>query len=1049
MAPFDNPGALVVEVTAVSVTTRVEGSATVQVAPASFTISPPAPAVALGGELQLAADWNGDAGPAFNWSSDKGTIDQLGRYVAPGAFSGVITSADPGGDLVRVEHRASGQRLEVRVRLHFRTPFISGTSGPTAPGDTLTLTGTNLATGLDPGGATYVLFPDGAGGEFPVRATATPDQVTVVVPAGCSSGVLRVELRSDKLIGIPPAWSNPVPFELKGALRLHPDRNELAGGESTALRVALLGMPGPLPITFETDLGSVSGATYLAPPSITAERSANVRACVTGTSLCSGASILLRPLQFTPGLPLVAPGAAVQFTALADGLPASLVWTLGSGGGSVTPGGLYQASTALQDAGPSWLLASGAAGTLPVQVGVTGAVPGLLVRHTEPAPASPSAFTEGVPWGAAALALAVDGGRGYLLQGTRTGSYRPWIDVFDLTDPLKPSWLGAVAARDAQLERFQVAGGLLVMVTILEGERRLVDAYDLSGALPVLTGTVSAAVVPPVSTRMDWAAASSELDDGTLYLFDGVKATTSPVPLRAFPLSGGALAAHVDYLLEVPGGAPDAFGEVVAATASRGRAYVAFTGLYPLGSRLGAWDLSTNPARYLGSAPTNYNRRANYWSIVFGVAGRHLVLGRECYDLVPEVPAPVPCTFEPTAIAARASAGDRYVSGALHLDDYSVPDQPRRVANLDVPYDGGQGAMVGRLFLSPEGSAGLAIYDLGAEGGVRSAGLSATDRGLHSLLDSALDGGHLYSLASWNSWVHVVAWALSSSPPAFTSSTWLVDGSRVVGAGGGLLLVGTTTALQVWSVVDPAAPAWLGELPLDPATISVDGTTGWVGTLGGDLVSVDLSVPGAPLVMGRLALGAVAQSIVVHSPGRLLVAVATGDGLGGDLLVVDVTAPAAAVVIGAARLGAPAVGVASDGSTAAVATTSELITVDLADPAHPLPLAAVPIPATRIADAWSPHRVSAGLHLAGGLAWVAAGDRLLGYDLRRPRWPRLVSATQLSSVGVESGALTVDGARAFGYSTYDATIAELDLSQPRNVVLTLPPPAPPRQLSAP
>ena len=979
-APRDNPGAVEVEVQAASaVSGLVTGTSTIRVSPTSSSVSPVTPAVVIGGQLQLHWEWNGVQDPPATWSCKLGTIDAAGHYAAPATFA-----VPPYMWPLEVSNRLSlqvaggGPTLVVTVQLLFRTPVITGLSGPAAPGGTLTVLGTDLVGGPTGHVTTYAVFSDGAGGEISAPMVATANLATVVVPGGVASGPLRVEIRS---ASVPTAISNPVNFEREGRIRLRADRAELTASESTALRTAILGVPGPLPITFETDLGIMAGNVYTAPATVAAGDSANVRACVTGTSTCAGLSLTLRPVRFEPGIALVAPGGSLQLSALAGGAPAALTYSLAAGGGAVTTGGSYLAPALPGDAGPAWLLASDGATSWPVQVGVAGAVPGLLNRMVEPAPVRSSALTAGVPWGAVAQSVAVSGPRAYLLQAPAAGGTAPWIDVFDIADPVRPAWLGALEARDGATGRLLVSNGLLLLAT----ERwvpglatvRSVDAYDLSGAWPVSAGAIQQSY--PSGT----AVFPMTVEAGTLHVFGALSPTDTAVELRSYSITGGTFSAPVVNVLPLPAWNTRFVSSLTGAVSS-GRAYVSYR---TLGDHLAAFDLSVSPARLLGTTDTSY-------PYPFAVVGRHLLLNSQCLDLVPELPISIPCTTERTEYAALARDGARLVSPGLSLDDYSIPASPHRVATVDG--GGAPGALIGGLYLSPEGPGGLAIYDLGREGGARSLGTTSdpTGYGMYTALASALRPPYLYAAGRG-----LTVWDSSSSPPTPRGTTSLAAYTYAASATPDLLLLGTTSALQVWSLLDPAAPAPLGNLAADVTAVEVNGTVAWVGTRAGDLLAVSLQAPAAPVLLGRIPLGATPRAVRVLPGGRLAVALVTADWISGDLAVVDGSDPTAPVLLGAAGLGAPTLDVALSGSVAAVVTTGALITLDLAVPASPTPLAAVAIPPSTATDGYGNPVSAAQVRWSGALAWVSVSGGstrpswLGGYDLRLPRWPLLVSAS--------------------------------------------------------
>ena len=213
--------------------------------------------------------------------------------------------------------------------------------------------------------------------------------------------------------------------------------------------------------------------------------------------------------------------------------------------------------------------------------------------------------------------------------------------------------------------------------------------------------------------------------------------------------------------------------------------------------------------------------------------------------------------------------------------------------------------------------------------------------------------------------------------------------------------------------------------------VVVDGHVAWVGTLDGYLVGLDLDAPGGPAGLGRIPLGALPVSAAVAGTGRVALALQGTDT--GDLAIIDTTQPGAPVLLSRAGLGVPTYGIAIDGSLALAATELGLATVDLSDPAHPVPLAMQRMPAT------DPYRwvnfpmASFSVALHQGIAWVGSVWAVFGFDVRVPAHPRLVAR---AGTGGNVFALAFDGARTFamGALLFGRGMLELDTSQPRNVL---------------
>jgi hypothetical protein len=151
------------------------------------------------------------------------------------------------------------------------------------------------------------------------------------------------------------------------------------------------------------------------------------------------------------------------------------------------------------------------------------------------------------------------------------------------------------------------------------------------------------------------------------------------------------------------------------------------------------------------------------------------------------------------------------------------------------------------------------------------------------------------------------------------------------------------------------------------------------------LTIFDASDPASPFLLSHLPLSGVAWDVAVR--GNLALVAAGGSGLH----VVDVTNPADPALLGSAGLSSTAKGVAfsSDGSHALVATTAGGVTVDLADPAAPIPGEALAA-GTDVRD----------IATEGGVALLAdAADGLIVVDVTDPSSPGTIGSLPVETVG--------------------------------------------------
>lgn len=1009
------PDPRVVRVTAESVVAPgFAGSALVEIPSASVTLSPAQVQLFPGERVQFRAVVEGSTNHIVHWSATHGSIDENGLYVAPAHPYDV-------GDRVLAEAEAlsnagSSGVAAASVLLALRPPTLTGMSGKAAAGEVVTVFGSGFgprfyATKVE------VVFTDGTGGPLPVLAASIEaDRVTAAVPPAAATGLLRVRLVTP---GSPTATSEPVPFERLLRLRVHADRRDVAAGETARIDVAFLGGAGSFPVTFETDVGSMAGNVYTAPASLDAPGHANVKACLTGTSTCAGTTLAIHPFVVDPSPVVVPAGGSVALSVHRAGTAIPATFALGAGGGTVTSDGVFTASAAYADAGGTWLLVGDGSHVAPVPIAVTGLVPGLVARVEEDLgdPADP--LRAGVPWGAAAVRLAVSGERAYV-AAVPVGLTGPsWIDVYDVSDPFRLAWLGAVETAVSP-QTFRVVQGRLYALSSWWDYSRYaqafaVEVYDLSGALPVLVARMQE-TIPRDQEEMPPA-----IDDSNLYVFGPLEQTAGRQPISIYPLAEGPL--PTPRTIVVPA-LPDALLPASpykrTATARDGRVWIT-TPTVGAGWVIASWDIQADPPALLGTAPIE----GFSWNVL-AMNGPYLRLGwYACFDPAPPSPVEVLCA-SPDVLAA--AEGTRYVATGEggRLLDLSDLRAPVEVATVSAPES--NGALVAGRYFAAEGAGGIAVYDLSVPGGPRSiASAPAYDFGFATGL--GIEANLLYAIGSeapYGSRSFAGAWDLGSSPPARVWTLELADPARALAVDGGLLLLASQAGLDLYGLADPAAPALVATVPLDATAVALDGPRAYVGTWDGSVVVLEVSTPTAPVELGRVMPrpGVAVRAIEMLGAGRLAVALgsAAPADADGDVVVLDVSAPAAPAVLGSAGLAEPVLDVALNGTIAAATTVSSFVVIDLTDASLPAVRGAAPL-----GPLPSLYEDGGGFDVvwADGLAWVSG---VLGFDVRDPSWPRLVVASP------SGGGLAFDGGRAFLIGR--RSVAEVDLSLPRNVVRT-------------
>ena len=233
------------------------------------------------------------------------------------------------------------------------------------------------------------------------------------------------------------------------------------------------------------------------------------------------------------------------------------------------------------------------------------------------------------------------------------------------------------------------------------------------------------------------------------------------------------------------------------------------------------------------------------------------------------------------------------------------------------------------------------------------------------------------------------------------------------------VLSGQGTGMQVVNVSTPSAPSVVGILSgygvqrvalaghTAYGTVTVQGNPSHV-----DLVVVDLTVPTSPTVIGRVTLGADAKQLRVV--GSLLY-VAAGNG---GLQIVDVSSPTSPRVIGAIGMPSTAYGVTAANGYAYVADLTSVQVVNVSTPSRPVIVGSLTATATAAA-------------VTGSRLYVVNGSQLLTIDVTNPASPLLLSTTTVRADYVDMcGTLVCAGARALNHSDVGGGLYVLDLSVP-------------------
>jgi hypothetical protein len=691
---FSTSRPVVVTITATSSAKGgVSGHSEITIPSPSITLEADSASVAMGGTLQIRATLNGIADPKIGWSASPGTVDSRGLYRAPPfAFPGTRAS---------VTATVTGLNLtaSVGISLTYRPPVITALSGPVPTRRTLRISGTGFQQAEE--GSVLVSFPTAGPRPVEVQGICFGDtSIDVEVPAGVVSGPLRVSIPFSSETG--RVASDPAFFTHTPALRLHADRTDLAPGEKTNLTVVFLGSAQSWPVSLDADVGTFDGDRYVA-PTVDAITHATVRACLTGTSTCSGVVIAVHPFRIEPDPAIVPAGGSIDFVAVRGDGPVPVTFTMVSGAGTVTPDGQFVAPSSGPDSGPEIIAATDGAHEERLTVAVRGLSPGLVARIADHIDHDFPTGTPNLPWGTTVEQLAVDGNRAYALGRpastfTRLDQTTYWLDAYDVTDPARPRWLTAVemATHPAQMivSRGRLYGFNSFDETVSGLHNSTISIYDVSGPIPVLLRRVLRAnLINP------FAPAPSTADETSLYVFSQNQATRL-LQVEIYSLDDAFLDSPRTVQL------PFNLTGANAVTARDGRVYATLRdSTLPSGNRLEAWDVSSVTAERTAVVAAS----SNTFFAPLDFAGPYLAVGGCFYDTRDAISL-FSCGLPGISTAA---GGSLFLARGNDIVNISEPAGPRIVGHVDTNAVGTGGARNG-LILLPEGEGGIAVYDISA-----------------------------------------------------------------------------------------------------------------------------------------------------------------------------------------------------------------------------------------------------------------------------------------------------------------------------------------------
>jgi hypothetical protein len=1012
-----------------------------------MSISPLQPSVNTLGTLQFKAtpQGSGAGSTGVQWyvagerggDPSVGTISATGLYTAPGQVWPPNTISVTAASDVDFAILAA-----TPLTITPGPPVIKELTPSTANApDPIQVLGENLY--LSDGAAVAAVFSGPNGVPLPVvvgvESNSGPTELNIDVPLAAVSGPVYVQ---SQIPGAPAQTSNSVMFTRLPRARIRAAERDLTQGESTAFQSRILSGTGSETLTWTVDVGSVTNnGVYTAPATVTSDSFAVVTSCITGTQTCDQERLGLHPFRIIPDVPVVPLGGTVQLQAVQNGNPVNASWQL-NGPGTLQSGGMYTASTVAANGGGIPITATYGGVTEPVSVAVTGGFNGLVNRVADYF----NLLQTPTPLGTFAVDAGVIGNKAYVLA---TGQVdfaldNPyyWVDVYDLTDPIRPTWVDAF--EPATRGHFLSCNGYSYQMAPIDfsqqSEVGVIATYDTSGSSAVLLSKQISPVFFPFIYGQD-GCLFTQVTPGNVAGGPGEATLIDSLNL----INGGVV--HNQYPIMVPG-QPGQMGGAV----SNGQRMYARTPF-----DLYVYDLTEQPPGQIGSLSLEIGPSEGMTvmgNLLFEADEGGYKVESQVYDITNPQPnflnylalGPV------SEVEGNLAVATSYNSG-VQLVDVSNPEQPTIAGTLfDFLNPVPSTALGGNYLYENEGYGGLGVYDVSAGGGLVQSYL--IDAGVGSkqvagvpVVGQASNSQTLFLAVSASGLADepgVLSFDLSTQPASylgsFPTSPSLAQALALESTD---LYVGTDDSLQVLDVSNPQNPNPIGLVNLPIYSLPITGTSLYAGTPDGRLVVFDVSQPSNPVQKTSLNLADVASQMTV-SGTLLLVADFTG-----GLLIYDITMPSAPSLLSQTKPSSGVYDVAADGNLALLAGwEAGLVIVDLTNPSQPQvvgqigvgndqPYSVVPVLINKAYNVTLANKIAyIGVNNFDTSSFANNGQAsIYGFDYTDPTKPRLVYLGAHDNEFVDDGILTLRtaGGKLFASTLYPMLL-ELDPTHPQNVI---------------
>ncbi len=1057
-APVNLPAHSTVSIVATSqedVTKQAAAAVTILATAAGITVTvtPQNPSVPFDGSksIQFAAAVSGTSNSGVTWSVDtsNGAIGQISNTGLFTPFGFNCSNVPVSGAIRAVSVANPGAQGVSVVNLAPPTPAITGISPqPADAQSTVQITGTFAV-----GAALIVDYPGPNGTSIPgTVSTVSGNSISSAVPLGASTGSLSVQQTctgSETGAQFASQQSNSLPFVRLPRVHIRAHRQVLTTGESTQMVAAFFGDATPKPLTWTALFGKVSGSGVFTAGSGTWDK---VTACISGTQQCDFYVFSIVSARIEPTVPVVSMGETLQLSAVQGTTTLTPTWTVGAGGGTVNPSGIYTAPITFPDSGPVSITGASVGGNVGTVLAVTGGFPGMVNRIIDFPDVSATATSKtSLP-----KSIAVDGNRVYVLNDNlpfniADGHYN-WIDAYDATDPAHPSWTGAVEGldQDTNIQPMEIhASGSHLWRVSIASETGIVPGtpevafYDASTGSPMLTQFYTTPVMCSdnfyqglfigIPCSFNPNGQSIWQSPVTAMLFDGRTGTLIPSQLH----------------LPLPGGTP---ASITGIAITDTRLFLLLYQQQNDGSMplfLSTYDLGSSPPTLLQTVSAQPGPVVNIGGTPPAVYGNLLFAGAGVYDISSGLPVyrealqgPPPVDMNGSIALFGPFPDDRY-----RLIDYSVPNSPMVTTAL---YNGD--TMQGPVYLVGQHAyligSGVQIHDVSAVGGPLPEPQILGNGILAAINDLFVDSSTLYAAENSDAGTFVTSFDISQTQPTRISSFSLnKDTPLSFAKNGHFLFVGTDSQLLVLDVSNPSAPSKVTSLPLPTSSLALAGNFLFAGTTDNRLIVVDVTNPASPVSGNTTKLAGFPVRMRV-SGGNLFIAADTA-----GLLTFSIASPSTPILVSQFQPSSAVVGVDVDGNLALLAAADGgFMIANVANPAIPVLAGQASLDLMTCYSDLDPDNPPAIVSVAAkdGIAYVGSfsmSGRVFGFDYHNPTQPRLVSAAPYGS-SIDESMLTFafSGSRMFlagdfSLNTTDS-IFVADITQPRNFIRKMcsPPP---------